>query len=239
MALVLFKVAFHSGAAFIMAWGYNMLETTFMDSLIKGQKGGHSQFLTIQSLAIACAAMVVGIFSDILPSVQLLQSARRYLLRLALLLSVVVSSIYWSLVLFAPSLILMKDPRLSEPSSSGQSLVRIPLSIDLALHASPIISLLVDLFAFEAPYTKREATTGATISAALFGAWYASWVEYCALENKNFPYPFLNNPLPVRVTIYLVVVSISVLSFRGISALHGNVYRTFSGATSPKSSKEE
>ncbi len=63
--------------------------------------------------------------------------------------------------------------------------MRIPLSIDLALHASPTLSLLLDLFVFEAPYTKREATIGASVSAILFGAWYASWVEYCASENKN------------------------------------------------------
>lgn len=103
-------------------------------------------------------------------------------------LSVVVSSIYWSLILLAPNLILMKDPRVSEPSYTGPSVIRIPLKIDLALHASPAISLLLDLFAFEAPYTQKEATIGATVSAVLFGVWYASWVEYCALENKNCAY---------------------------------------------------
>jgi len=221
-----------------MAWGYNSLATTFMDSLVKGQKGGHSQFLTIQSLAVSFLAMAIGVFGDIVPSFQLLQSARRYFLRLALLLSVVVSSIYWSLILLAPNLILMKDPRVSEPSFSGPSMVRIPLSIDLALHASPTISLLIDLFAFEAPYTKGEVTVGASVSAALFGAWYASWVEYCALENKNFPYPFLNNPFPVRVAIYLVVLSISVLSFWGISALHGNFFRLAHGSADLKSTKQ-
>ena len=44
LALVL-----HAGSAVIMAMGYKGLETTILDTYIRGQKGGHSQFLTIQA----------------------------------------------------------------------------------------------------------------------------------------------------------------------------------------------
>lgn len=162
-------------------------------------------------------------------------------------LSIVVSSIYWSLVTLAPNLILRSDPGSTEPSSTGPSLIRIPLSLDLALHASPVISLLIDLFAFEAPYSKWETKYSAPAVASVFGVWYAFWVERCAGINKSCecgfcslypadevyltdrltlagPYPFLENPFPIRVAIYAAVCTVAVLSFQGVAGLHRSLY---------------
>ena len=67
-------------------------------------------------------------------------------------------------------------------------LVRIPLSLDLSLHAIPGVALLLDFFLFEVKYSKRYARYGGAIVAAVSGIWYASWVEYCASYNGTCAY---------------------------------------------------
>ena len=101
-------------------------------------------------------------------------------------LAVVISGIYWSLLLFKPDLIL-RAPEAGEwePSSSSKApdLIRIPLKLDIALHAAPGTTLLLDFFIFEQKYTKDYAQQGGAIVAALAGLWYSCWVEYCASVN--------------------------------------------------------
>ena len=95
-----------------------------------------------------------------------------------------------------PSLILQASPQapstpgltsepLEGPSSSPKipHLVRIPLSLDLSLHAAPAISLLLDFFVLEKSYGPTAASLGATVMSAIFGIWYSAWVEWCAEEN--------------------------------------------------------
>lgn len=48
MAQVILKATLHATAAGVMAFGYHSLQTPPLDSLVRGQYGGHFQFLTIQ-----------------------------------------------------------------------------------------------------------------------------------------------------------------------------------------------
>lgn len=67
----------------------------------------------------------------------------------------------------------------------SSELFRIPLSIDLALHAVPCISLLIDFFFFEKKYNKQEVKVGAPTAAFVFSLWYTLWVEHCARMNNG------------------------------------------------------
>lgn len=98
-------------------------------------------------------------------------------------LAVVISTIYWTLLFTAPNLILRPDD--SEPSSSTKSprLSRIPVEMDVSLHAVPAISLLLDFFLLERKYTRKQAIYGGFVVAATSGLWYAWWVEECAKYN--------------------------------------------------------
>lgn len=97
-------------------------------------------------------------------------------------LEVTISSIYWTLIALFPHLMLMAEPSTSEPSAAA-GLMRIPLSVDLALHAVPAIALVLDFFFFERKYTKYQVARVLPLTAILFGLWYVSWVEYCASHN--------------------------------------------------------
>lgn len=161
-----------------------------------------------------------------------------------------VSAIYWPLILFAPSLILppaeQSTPGSVEPSSAEAAkpaLAFVPMGLDLALHAAPAISLLVDFFLLERRYSAKQVRTRASLLAIASGVWYGSWVEHCATHNKTcaylfllvlrrvitrlnckraclVPYPFLNVPFTGRVTIYASATMIAYLMFLALNALH-------------------
>lgn len=81
------------------------------------------------------------------------------------------------------------------PASAASPLIRIPFSLDLALHASPAIALLTEFVAFQMPYSYSDVTYTATVFAVLVGIWYGTWVEYCASYNKDC---MLVSPLILR-----------------------------------------
>lgn len=101
-------------------------------------------------------------------------------------LAVVISSIYWTLLIFFPKLILRApEPGELGPTSSDEvpELLRISRSLDLSLHAAPGTFLLLDFYLFELKYSKFHARYGGAAVAAVAGIWYACWVEYCASYN--------------------------------------------------------
>jgi len=212
-------ILLHGSAAAIMAYGYNSLGTLDMDRWIKTQKGGHYQFLTIQGLAVAWLTMVLSLTGDLFPSFIVIKRVKRALLMVALPLAAVISSIYWTLILFLPELILQKDPNI-EPSSPA-AMYFIPVHIDMSLHAAPGLTLLADFIFLEEKFSKNEAQFVAPTIVILSSIWYGTWVEYCASFNGNFPYPFLTeNPFEIRIGIYTGAATIALLSFWIINSLH-------------------
>ncbi|PPQ83341.1 hypothetical protein CVT25_003980 [Psilocybe cyanescens] len=198
----------------IMTYGYRSLGGLEIDEYMTQQYGGHLQYLTIQGLALVCLTMAMS-----------LRTAKRYLMVMAMPLSVVISSIYWTLISLFPHLIIPQTASESTaPNSSSMSpeIFRIPIYIDLALHAVPCISLLVDFFFFEKKYNSQEVKIGAPTAAVGFSIWYVLWVEHCArMNNGNFPYPFLtDNTLGIRIGIYVGATFIAMFSFKLINKLH-------------------
>lgn len=157
-------------------------------------------------------------------------------------MSIVISTIYWNLLLFMPHMILMADPEETTPTSSSQvsGPARLSLPVDLALHAAPAIAMFIDFYFFEPRYSKSVSRRGSIALAALSGSWYSWWVERCASYNgfcKYFaplhitstltlmflsvPYPFLTeNPYNIRVLIYTGATVFSAVSFMVLNALH-------------------
>ncbi|KAH7914977.1 FAR-17a/AIG1-like protein [Hygrophoropsis aurantiaca] len=213
----------HAAAAGVMAYGFLSIKSLPIDDWISSQKGGHYQYLTIQGLAAAWLTMIVSILCDILSPNTVLRRIKRALLMIALPLTVVISIVYWSLLLLFPNLILQKEILENEPSSApaAPNLVRIPLQVDLSLHAAPFISMVADFALFEKEYTQRQVRYTAPFLILVFGIWYASCVEYCAIFNGAFPYPFLTeNPLEIRIGIYSTVALLAWGCFRAINSLH-------------------
>lgn len=219
----------HTVALHVLTYGYFTLANmdTPTDTWIRTQKGGHWQFLTVQALIAAMITFALSVLADFLPRSRAIVRAKRLTTMVALPTAVVVSGIYWSLILFAPSLILPPPPPTSFSSSpkasdsnSPLNLVWIPLHVDLTVHLLPALFLIADFYLLEEKYTKRDVNTYGPIMTLLFGGWYVGWVEWLALYNHRYPYPFLNVPTAPRSAIYIGAAVGGYLAFRGLNALH-------------------
>ncbi|KAL4076908.1 FAR-17a/AIG1-like protein [Scleroderma yunnanense] len=202
--------------------------------------GGKAQFLTVQALVGSLSCMLLSLMQDIFPSTE------RYLhpLKRALLVTgFTVSSIYWTLRIFVPSLILLpKDELTTAPdlfaSAAGAhvgsfpsqvvtdaapmaELVKLPLSADLSMHAAPFIALLLDFFVFERGFSRRQMRRVAPVVMVVYGMAYASFLEYCAKCDGFFIYPFLNvSPFSVRLAIYAGAACGGFVCLRFLNELH-------------------
>lgn len=150
----------------------------------------------------------------------------------------------WSLVAFKPDLMFPPNPDLAssqEPSAAPSSdlLFRIPLWMDISMHAAPAIALLigeprsqsvnggwantagVEFFVLEPPYFPPASTWGATFLASLLGTVYGSWIEHCATINDRFPYPFLTiMSFPQRIVMYASSTVLALASFWALNKVH-------------------
>ncbi|KAI0780764.1 FAR-17a/AIG1-like protein [Trametes elegans] len=223
MPLNLRALLLHAASVAIMAHGYMNLPDMIGTVRMSEKKGGQFQFLTIQGLLLAFVTMVVSLAVDLIPSSRWLRNVKRAVLIIALPVSIVISTIYWNLLLFMPHMIIFTAPDATTPTSSTlvPEPARLPLSLDLALHAVPAVAMFIDFYFFERKYTGAASRWGPIVLAAIFGSWYSWWVEYCASYNGFFPYPFLTeNPYNVRLLIYLGATSFAAISFKILNALH-------------------
>ncbi|KZT68198.1 hypothetical protein DAEQUDRAFT_751434 [Daedalea quercina L-15889] len=223
------RIFLHTVAAAIMAYGFASLKYMPVDQFISSQKGGHSQFLTIIGLWLAIMTMTLGVASDLFPTITVFRKIKRLVLMVALPISTIVTTVYWTLLIFWTEMILaarpipIKSPSPDElvPSFSEPTILRIPLKIDLALHAVPAISLLAEFFFVERKYSRGQAVYGGILMTALACSSYAPWIEYCAKSNGSFPYPFLTDaPFDVRVMIYVGLSTFALVTFWIMNSLH-------------------
>ncbi|CAE7224271.1 unnamed protein product [Rhizoctonia solani] len=181
----------HATSMSIMAYGFMSLGTIASDEWISKQTGGHWQFLTILGLAAAWITMALSLLGDLFPSSQSINGIKRSLLMISLPVSIIVSGIYWTLLLAFPHLILPPIETSSEPAEPSSApevpqFYRIPLTMDLALHLAPSASLVLDFFVLERKYTPRQLKNQAPVLAVLAAVSYATWAEYCASKNGAY-----------------------------------------------------
>ncbi|OCF38345.1 hypothetical protein I317_07889 [Kwoniella heveanensis CBS 569] len=220
------RLVFHAAAAAVMIQGWASLQNMAMKQFMESQYGGSFQYLTILGLFGSIAAMMLSGLCDYFPGINVFKSIKRIFLLVSLPVELVISSIYWSIILLAPELMLPPAPDMAsspEPSSSGfeDGLFRIPLWMDMSMHLAPAVALIIDFFFLEKKFRPPASTIGAFLLAATFGTTYGLWVEHCASINGSFPYPFLTiMELPGRVATYAGSTVGAYLVFRGLNAIH-------------------
>ena len=128
----------------------------------------------------------------------------------------------------------------AEPSAikPADLLFRIPLWMDLSMHALPAMALMlggsrmsqsrlmVDFLVLETPYTPPSSNIYAPLLAFAFGSAYPLWIEHCATINGQFPYPFLTAmTAPQRVQMYVGSSIGALLVFWGLNAVKKRLSR--------------
>lgn len=169
----------------------------FSSSQSKGKRRVHSICALVTyyllRLAVAWLTMLAGLLADLFPSMSGklylsisspfvnhgslgFRTLKRTLFIVAMPIETMVSSIYWTLLLCWPHLILQAMP--------GESAAFVlPLRIDFALHAVPAIALLLDFMLFEHRYSRRALVLVAPLMSLVATLGYSSWVEFCASKN--------------------------------------------------------
>ncbi|KZV88312.1 hypothetical protein EXIGLDRAFT_839341 [Exidia glandulosa HHB12029] len=220
------RAALHLAALAAMAYGYNTLVALIHGSQagdwMLGQRGGLFQFLTICGLALAWVTCLVALVHSLVPSFTAIGNLKSALGLVALPVSIIVTEVYWPLILLAPSLIAEVDlgPGVDGMPPPAAFMYPLPIPLDLALHAAPALALLVDFFAFEHRYSRWQALNAGFPLSVFTGVAYGTWTEYCASANRTFPYPFLNVALPIRIAIYAAATAIAYASFLFVNSLH-------------------
>ncbi|KDN40424.1 hypothetical protein K437DRAFT_258649 [Tilletiaria anomala UBC 951] len=227
------RTTWHALALSSCVWGFSKLSVfeALAEADTSHEYGGHYQFLTVCSLAATVLAMSVALlldFHDALLGGGTANSGLRGILTfLKALTSVVampvetlVSILFWSIFTYDPNLLVPPIERY-DPQSPGLAIkvpVKIPIEIDLALHAAPSLFLLVDYLVFSPPFFKsmKPAAVSTTLTIA-----YCVWVERCAFKNGHFPYPLLD-PLTdaQRYGLYGLCALILVGVLTATQALH-------------------
>ncbi|KAI5987326.1 FAR-17a/AIG1-like protein [Pisolithus marmoratus] len=143
---------------------------------------GH-RHISASRLAASWVYIMFSLVQDVFPSMRrYLHPLRRALSVVFLPMGFVVSSVYWSLRLFAPSLILFPADVSTTTSSPVHGLVKLPLLPDLAMHLAPVLSLLTDFVFFETKFSSRQMAIAPVIMVA-YATVYVAAVEYFAAQN--------------------------------------------------------
>ncbi|KAL7666339.1 FAR-17a/AIG1-like protein [[Candida] zeylanoides] len=170
---------------------------------------GNWQFLTNLSLVYAMLVFAVGALAHFCRSQRLFR-LKNNLHPIALALETVVAGVYWPLRLFFLHL-LVKDP----------AQFALPILADLAIHLMPVVSLMIDYFAFMPRWTMGKSSAFGTCALLTTAYWF--WLHHIIdFENGgDFPYAFLSVP-----NVYHRMVIFSLVGLSGFSQylLMSNVY---------------
>ncbi|GAA5901239.1 hypothetical protein JCM8208_002316 [Rhodotorula glutinis] len=204
--------ALHLVALAVLSWAFHQLflPGPMTDFMNKMHRGGRWQYLTILSLAVSWATFAFALLYDLAP-IALFSRTKSTLALLVVPIEGLVSVLYWSLMLL--------DPGLLNPAvAPGEEPFRIPLKLDLALHAFPAILLWIDFLAFSPPLPRRARPA---LIASIATASYCVWMEYCAQGNGHYPYPMLDDMSPLaRSAFYLVQVPVLIGLFHAANGVH-------------------
>ncbi|KAK4058474.1 hypothetical protein OIO90_000635 [Microbotryomycetes sp. JL221] len=199
--------------AFRLLWQPTQIKE-YMDS----QYGGQWAFLTVLSLALSTATFASAVLKDLLPSFRLFDTLKTSLSVLTVPVEGLVSVLYWSMQFY--------DPKLLTPPGT---MFRIPLGLDLSIHALPALFLWIDFLVFSPRMSK---SVNPLLISSLGALAYTSWMEFAASKNKHFPYPFLDHMSQVaRSVFYLCMIPVLLALFYAANGIHDLVRGTGSSQT--------
>ncbi|BGO89942.1 hypothetical protein NBRC10512_001926 [Rhodotorula toruloides] len=205
-AFVLHLVAFAS-----ISWSFNELwKPSPMSDFMDSSYGGHWQYLTILSLAIAWLTFLFSLLYDILP-LSVFARLKTSVAVLAVPVEGLVGLLYWTLTVVNPALL---NPSLGE----GKEPFRIPFWLDVSLHGLPAVFLWLDFLLFSPPFPTRARPA---LLSSLAAAAYVFWLEHAAAKNGRYAYPMLDEWTPVqRSVFYVMQIPVLIALYKLANGIH-------------------
>lgn len=255
IGLAIFQYAFYSLDAVANISGLD-IESMF---------GGHYQFLTMVGLWITRLSVILALLHDLMPGMEPLGRAKTFAMIVALPMESIISMLYWTILTINPDL-LVPPRKVASPDNPAQFIfetVRLPLSIDLSMHAAPAIILLVvsmewgrgrlardihrrsvadcilrysacqDYLFFSPPFPR---STRPVLLSAVTVAGYSVWCEICAAKNNHYPYPLLGIlSTPVRIALYSGCAIVFVIVSMAAKTAHAGMDKALGRKWGPDS----
>ncbi|ODV85853.1 hypothetical protein CANARDRAFT_197855 [[Candida] arabinofermentans NRRL YB-2248] len=179
---------------FFGVWSYQ--EELKLELPTQLQKAGQGQFFTNVSLWITIAYFSLNILIHLF-EVQRLEKFRGYLNAVALSLESIVTTLYWGFILTCKHLIV-----------SGPG---IPLTLDLAIHLLPFVSLSLEYFCFLKRWPVTYTHALVIMYTLVIAYWF--WLKYLLQADSLYPYPILDVDTSSRVLTFALVGVLLFLSF--------------------------
>ncbi|GAA5929588.1 uncharacterized protein JCM15063_004193 [Sporobolomyces koalae] len=201
-------IALHVVAFASLSWSFlQLFKPSPIHDFMVSQYGGHWQYLTILSLAIAWLTFLCALLKDAFPSVNLFARLKTSLGVIATPIEGFVALMYWGLMLIDPSLLVPPDPEFY-----------LPLKLDVSIHGLPAVYLWLDFLCFSPPFPKAARPLTLSASAVVL---YTAWMEWTASKNGRFPYPFLDDMSQAQRSIfYLFQIPLVIALFKAANGLH-------------------
>ncbi|KAG0681590.1 hypothetical protein C6P40_001178 [Pichia californica] len=159
--------------------------------------GGHYQFLTNLALCLSTLYFSVNLLYHVL-KLKELKTLKVYLSATCLSLNFIVSSVYWSLKIFVPYLIISDE-------------ATFPFSLDLKIHLMPLLCTAIDYFVYMRRWDIPYLTGYLIVTILTIAYWF--WLDYLITEDASYPYPFLNVETNLRIIIFAVISLVAFGSF--------------------------
>ncbi|SCZ99563.1 BZ3500_MvSof-1268-A1-R1_Chr3-1g06102 [Microbotryum saponariae] len=205
------SVGLHLVGLAILSNAFRLLWTPSpVKEYMDGQFGGQWNFLTVLSLAVSWLTFAVAVLKDALPSVRLFDRLKTTLMIVAVPVEGLVSLLYWGMQFYDPSLLTPQG-----------TIFKIPLFLDISIHAFPALLLWTDFLVFSPPMSKK-ANPLLISTVATMG--YTTWMEYTSHHNQWFPYPFLSELTRIqRASFYIAMIPVLLGLFYLANGIHRSV----------------
>ncbi|XP_057837702.1 uncharacterized protein LOC131047904 isoform X3 [Cryptomeria japonica] len=179
------------------------------------------KFLTIWGFTFQMIALLVSFVSDLFPQANRTSCLADDLSCASFTMANVITVMFWCLLAITESPV-------DQNVQQGQVFLRRPpLWISLCVHLGNVIVAWIDILVSKRRFSKLSLRL-----ALLFGFLYCIWIQTCAIKNKEYPYPFLNElPEPEGLLGMIFVGLLLVLSSFKAGKKASN---TFRGACSGK-----
>lgn len=165
------------------------------------KKAGSWQFLTNLSLVYSLVVFAFGFAAHVLKSKQL-YAIKNLLHPIGLALESIVACVYWPLRIFFIHLL------------TAEKKIRIGITVDLAIHLMPVVSLMVDYLVFMPKWTISIPTALALITFLTSCYWVLLKRLIDVESGAIYPYAFMNvKSEKERVLVFVVVGIVSFVQF--------------------------
>jgi hypothetical protein len=165
--------------------------------------GWHFQYLTVLGLLLTAITLLASMLNS---------DAKQLLLGVTVPVESLVTSMYWSLALYDPALVVL------------DASIGIPLLVDLCFHLFPFLAVATELFVYTPEF---KASQVHVVVLSVLSVVYGVWAHVCFYMNGYWIYPFLTHLSDeYRIGFFVVGSVLGVVAYGVAAQLHARMHNS-------------